>query len=78
MPMRKRIRYLWQIGVAILHPPLHHDGAAHGIDDRGELDQHAVPGRLEDASTMLVDQRVDQFAPVAFQCGERLLLVRPH
>jgi hypothetical protein len=73
--MRKRMRSL---GGAVLHPPLHHDGAAHGIDDRGELDQHAVSGRLEDASAVLVDQRVDQFAPMALQCDERLLLVRPH
>ena len=77
--MRKRMRSaLRQIGVAVLHPPLHHDGAAHGIDDRGELDQHAVAGGLEDASAVLVDQRVDQFAPMALQSGERLFLVRPH
>src|SRR4029077_4439130 len=52
---------LWQVGVAVLHPPLNHDGTAYGIDDRGELDQHAVAGGLKDASAVLVDQRVDQF-----------------
>ena len=33
------------------------------------IDQHAVPGGLEDASAVLVDQRVDQFTPVALQGG---------
>src|SRR5215472_3788728 len=41
---------LRQIGVAILHPLLNDDSTAHGIDDRGELDEHAVAGGLEDAS----------------------------
>ena len=67
---------LRQIGVAILHPLLHHDGAAHGIDDRGELDQHAVAGGLEDASAVLVDQRIDQFPPMSLENGEGLFLVR--
>jgi hypothetical protein len=40
-------------------PCCKYDGAAHGIDDRGELDQDAVAGGLEDASAVLVDQWVD-------------------
>ncbi len=67
-----------EVGVSVLHPPLHNDGAAHGIDDRGELDQHAVAGGLEDAAAVLIDQRIDQFTPMTFENGERLLLVRPH
>jgi hypothetical protein len=67
-----------QIGVAILHPLLHNDGAAHGIDDRGELDQHAVAGGLEDASAVLVDQRIDQFTPMSLENGKGLFLVRAH
>ena len=69
---------LRQIGVAVLHPLLHDDGAAHGVDDRGELDQHAVAGGLDDASAVLVDQRIDQFTPMALEDGERPFLVRAH
>src|SRR6516165_8993255 len=69
---------LRQIGVAVLHPPLHDDRATHRIDDRGELDQHAVAGGLKDAPAVLIDQRVDQFTPVRLESGERLFLVRPH
>ncbi|HVH76128.1 MAG TPA: hypothetical protein VM755_14535 [Stellaceae bacterium] len=69
---------LGEIGVAILHPLLQHDGAAHGIDHRGELDQDAVAGCLEDASAVLRDQRIDQFPPVAFERRERAFLVRAH
>jgi hypothetical protein len=69
---------LRQIGVAIFHPLLHHDGAAHGIDDRGEFDQHAVAGGLENASAVLVDQRIDQLAPVALENAEGLFLIRTH
>src|SRR5215472_5711556 len=47
---------LRQIGVAILHALLHDDGAAHRIDDRGELDQHTIAGGLEDAAPVLADQ----------------------
>jgi len=69
---------LRQIGIAVLHPPLHDDRAAHSVDDRGELDQHAVSGGLEDASAVLADQRVDQSAPMALQSGERLFLICAH
>ena len=66
------------IGVAVLHSLLKDDGAAHGIDDRCELDQDAIAGRLEDAATVLSDQRIDEFAPIAFQGGEGPFFVRTH
>src|SRR5262249_14200788 len=44
-----------QIGVAVLHPSLYHDGTTHRVDDRSELDQKAVAGGFEDASAVLVD-----------------------
>src|SRR5215469_14656120 len=52
--------------VAVFHSLVDHDGAAHGVDYRGELDQHVVAGGLEDTSAVLRDQRIDQLAPIAF------------
>ena len=65
------------VGVAVLHPLLHHDGAAHGVDDRGELDQHAVAGGLDDAALVLGDQRVDQLAAMALARRASLPRRRP-
>src|SRR5215471_10223232 len=79
MPMRKRMRSRsGRLALRSSTPLLHDDGAAHGIDHRSELDQHAVASGLEDASTVLVDQRIDQFTPMALENGERLFLVRAH
>jgi hypothetical protein len=64
--------------VAVRHSLLDDDGAAHGVDDRGELDQHAVPGCLEDAAAVLGDQWIDELAPIAFEKGEGSFLVRAH
>jgi hypothetical protein len=69
---------LQPVGVPVRHSLLDYDGAAHGVDDRGELDQNAVAGGLEDAAAVLGDQRIDQFAPIAFESGEGSLLVRSH
>jgi hypothetical protein len=69
---------LWQIRVPALHPALHGDGATDGIDDRGELDQQAIAGGLADASAVLVDERIDQFAAVGFESGEGVFLVGAH
>jgi hypothetical protein len=52
-----------QAGVALDHPILHFDGAAHGIDDTAELDDASVAGALDDAPVMGGDGRVDQIAP---------------
>ena len=49
-------------GIALGHPALHRDGAAHRIDDAGEFDQQAVAGGLDDAAAVLGDVRVDQLA----------------
>ena len=56
---------------------LDHGGTAHGIDDRGELDQHAVAGRFEDAAAVLGDQRIE-LAPIAFDNRESAFFVRAH
>src|SRR5437764_8779895 len=66
------------VGVTVLHPLLHDHGATHGVDDRGELDQHPVTGRLDDAPLVLSDQRVDQLSAMALEGRERSFLVRAH
>ena len=50
------------IGLAVDHPALHLDGAAHRVDDAGEFRQQAVAGVLDDAAAMLLDLRIDQLA----------------
>jgi hypothetical protein len=39
---------------------LHFDGAAHGVDDAPELDEHAIDRPLDGTSTMKSDGRVEQ------------------
>jgi hypothetical protein len=57
---------------------LHHDGAAHRIDDRGELDQEAVARGLDDTALVLGDQWIDELPAMAPERGERAFLVSPH
>ena len=65
-------------GVARGHGTLQVDGAAHGIDDTGEFDQHAVAGGLDDAAAVLRDLGIDQLAPVRLHLRERAFLVGAH
>jgi hypothetical protein len=66
------------VGVTVLHPLLHDHGATHGVDDGGELNQHSVTGRLDDAPLVLGDQRVDQLSAMALEGRESSFLVRAH
>ena len=79
MPMRNSIRF--SAGTSALrvdHAALNLDGAAHRVDDAGELHQQAVAGGLDDATAVLVDLGIDEFAPMRIPLGERALLVRTH
>ena len=49
-------------GVALDHPVLHLDGAAHGVNHAAELDEDSVPRPLHYAPVMQGDGRVDQIA----------------
>ena len=78
--MRNSMRaVLRRAGVALGHAALDVDGAAHGVDDAGELDQQAVAGGLDDAAAVLGD-RADRSARArcAFSAGERAVLVGAH
>jgi hypothetical protein len=66
------------ISVAVRHSLLEDDGTAHSVDDRGELDQNAVAGGLEDTPAVLGDQWIDELAPIAFENGEGSFLIRTH
>ena len=52
----------WKTGIALGHPVLQLDGAAHGIDDASELDEKAIAGPLNDAAVMQSDGGIDQIA----------------
>jgi hypothetical protein len=60
---------LVDVGIAIFHALLHHDGAAHRIDDRGELDQEAVARGLDDTALVLGDQRIDELPAMALSAA---------
>jgi hypothetical protein len=67
----------WQASVALDHPVLHLDGAAHGIDHASELYEDAVAGALHCAAMMRGDGGIDQIAPQPAQPRQRPLLVGP-
>ena len=60
------------------HLPLHLDRAAHRVDDAGELGKEAVAGGLDDATPMLGDFGIAEFAANRAQSGERALLIFAH
>ena len=60
------------------HLALDLDGAAHRIDDADELGQQAVAGGLDDASAVLGDLGIDEFAAMCLQSGKGALLVGTH
>src|SRR6516165_4070451 len=79
IPTRNSIRSSG--GIAELRstiPPLHFDGAAHGINHPRELDQHPVAGGLDHPAVMFGDLGIDQFAAMRLQTFVRPLLVHPH
>jgi hypothetical protein len=69
---------LGQICIAVHHPLLHHGGTSYSVDDRGKLDKNTVAGRLDNATLVLSDERINQFATMRLQRGERTFLVSAH
>jgi hypothetical protein len=50
--------------IALAHAALNLDGAAHGVDRASEFNQGTVAGPLDDATAMLGDLGLQQFAAV--------------
>ena len=65
-------------GVAGDHLPLHLDGTAHRVDDAGELDKEAVAHRFDDATPMIGDFGIAEFAANRPQRRERAFFVGAH
>jgi hypothetical protein len=63
--------------IALCRQPLKHDGAFDCADHRGELDQHAITGGLDDPPAMLDNERVGGGAMLA-QCPCRAGFVLAH
>ena len=64
--------------VARNHPALDRRRASDRIDHTGELDEHAVPGRLDDSPVVSRDGGIDQVLPVSLQGAKRCDLVNTH
>jgi hypothetical protein len=58
---------LRHVGISFSHAALNFDGASHGVDDAGELNESTVPGILDDASAMLSDYRIEKRLSKSFQ-----------
>jgi hypothetical protein len=65
-------------GVALGHAPLHVDRAAYRLDDTWELEHQTFADRLDDATTVLADLGVDQFAPMCLQRRKSIALFFAH
>ena len=53
---------LGNVAIALRRAVLDGNRAAHGVDDRSELDEDAVAGALDDAAAMLGDGGIDEIA----------------
>jgi hypothetical protein len=65
-------------GVAFGHLVLNLDGAAHRVDNTGELNQKPVASRLNNAAAVLLDLGVGKLASKLLKRGESAFLIRPH
>jgi len=69
---------LGHLGIAGDHPTLNVDGAAHGVDDAGELGQQPVARRLHQPSVMLGELGIEQGSAMSLQLPDRAFLVGAH
>src|SRR5262249_1828595 len=66
------------LGVALGHFPLDIDGTPAGVDDAGKLAEDAIARRLDDASAVFRDLRIDDCASQALERSQRAFLVQAH
>jgi hypothetical protein len=66
------------VGVPLTHAALHFNGAPYRVNHGRKLDQHAVPGRLDDPAPMFFDFRIDERLPMPLQLSECAFLIRAH
>ena len=63
------------VRIAPSHSLLHLDGAAHRIDDAGELGQQPVARRLDDPAAMLGNAWIEQFTAMAVEAREGAFVI---
>src|SRR3954451_8654983 len=64
--------------VALGHPTLHRSRAGNRLDHTCELDQKAVAGRFDNATLVLGDLGINEFAAMGTKPGERAGFVLSH
>jgi hypothetical protein len=69
---------LGHIGVLFGHATLEFDRTARSIDRTGELDQHAVTGRLDYATAMRRDLEIDDGFPESLQPSQCAFFITAH
>ena len=70
--------FLGHLDVALDHPTLDIHSAMHGVHHTRKLHQHAVTRGLDDAATVLSDQRIDQGPPMGLERRKCAFLVQAH
>jgi hypothetical protein len=66
------------LGIVVSHGLLHFNRTPHGIHDARKLDQEAVPGGLDNASSVPRNFWINYVLPMGFELGQRTLFVGPH
>jgi hypothetical protein len=69
---------LGQTNIPFSHSLLNCQSAANGINCAGELNQRSVAGRFNDASVMLSNVGIDDFATMRFQGRQSAFLINAH
>jgi hypothetical protein len=64
--------------IACGHPALNFYGTSYSIDHARKLDEDPIPGRLKNASMVLLDFGIAERAPMCLQGGERAFFIGGH
>src|SRR5215469_3013257 len=70
---------IWRhIGISLCHFALYFNRATHRIDDTGKFEEQAVAGSFDDATVMLLDLGIGQFAPDRLEACKGAFFVLTH